>query len=1317
MKSSLKVLLLASGLLLTGRSAQAQNASWTGTASPPDNQFTNGHNWDSGTEPTGTASISTTATVDLPGSATTLTGDLIVTGTTVLVNASTAGFTVQTLQVKDGGVLTLNIPNGGTFTIAATFPTSFIGGLDGTSGVLNLNGNGTLLVAAGTDDLGVGQGGNGTVNQTSGFFDDVTNLYIGGDEGVVGNTNSTSPGVGVYTISGTSTLTASNIFIAPGSTTATGTSSGALNINGGIVTTTDLIMGANLSNNPPANPANPTGPIQNTTGTLDQTAGSLTATEVVVANNPGAIDSYVLSGTGTLVSTTLTIGNLGASSGTFSQSGTSIATVTTLNVGQSGNGTANLQGGQLGINTAGSVNIGNNAGSVGTMTQSGGTLTLNGTAVLNVGGSGNGSYSQSAGLVTNSNTGDIQIGTGSGNGSYTMTGGTLTSAGTFNVGGGTGTATFNYNGGTLTFTGGMNINANGTFNQGINFDVSALAGTPLSLNAGAVYNLNSGTLTIAGTMTTPGSSGIFAASTATFNFAGGTVRSSNVSTGWQDSLNGTVTNNSTLDTTQNNIDLTGNLTGGGTLTIVGVNTVTIDTLGGNSSSGQWGIDVVGGTASIDASTFPSSGALKTETSGTIEVAENGNNVLSGSVSGAGNFNVNFGAGGDSLELTGPVGLSGITTLTGGGTLQVLNGSFQDIGGAGNLLIGDGTSGGTVNINGAAGYSGNTTISAGSTLFAHDITSPGILTNNGTLGSNATIGSTIGATTLTIGGSYAASTGTLDIRMIALGGGAVNTDVFAITGAANVGGTAFNIVNPQISTGTFTILTSSALSGSGALIQPSSNLFLHMSVVPDTGNANDLDLITTANTSASIPGLNLTPNEAAVAATLDSLINNNSGLPLNQFQNLSSLLDQIGASGTSASQLALNYEQLTPQSLQYAQAIAYEHSAFLVSKVDGFDNALHHEFSGFDTSGVTIVLPGFNSDMGRQMQSMLAYNPSSFHDSAPNGVNYYPESGDTTPTTATIDESSSPVSSQRMSDSQTTAPMPVRATHAMTIRKPYSNFSAFIGGDGTIADLNQDQGASYAPSSKASYSAVDAIAGISYHMTSNLAAGVLFDYSHTDATTDNYGSKTKVDSFSPGVFATYGDKGFYINGLFAYGRNNYSNNRAVPIVNGIANSSPDGNQYTAALDAGQELHLGDAWTITPQGGLTYTHLDIDSFTETGAEPADLNVQAQHDDSLRSRLGASVGYTTYVGHITFLPTFTAMWQHEFMDENAPITSSFNDFSSSAFTIHSVSMGRDSALIGLGLTAQLDNSMAIFFECNADLNGNYDAENFVGGFKGSF
>jgi len=1312
MKSSLKVLLLASGLIISGHSVRADDATYTGTANPPDNQFSNGHNWSTGVEPTDTATFSSTATVDLPATATTLTGDVVVTGSVVL-NATTAGFTAATLQVNSSGTLTLVIPSNGTVSFGAPSISSFIGGFQagsnqGTSGVLNLTGPGTLQFLSGDDSPGVGVAGIGTVNQTDGTVAANVGLFIGGDGGTVVPARGTTPGTGIYNISGTSTLTAGFLAIGVGNTVgATSPTSGLLNINGGVVDITNsVLLGYNNIND--------TGTVTNTTGSIQQTAGTFTVTnELDIGENSGSQASYAISG-GTFAADDVIIGDLTGSSGTFSQSGGSVA-VTNFIVGESGSGTANVFSGQLAINTGGTLGLGDNAGAVGTMTQSGGTITLTGTAALEVGGDGNGTYIQTGGLITDSNTGDIEIGSGTGNGTYTMSGGTLTSNGTFLVGGGTGTATFNYNGGTLTFAQNMNINAHGTFNQNTNFNVSGLAGTPLVLNSGAVYNLNSGTLTIAGTMTTPGSSGISAASTATFNFAGGTVLSSNVSTGWQDGLNGTVTNNSTLDTVQNNIDLTGTLTGNGTLTIEGGNTVTINTLGGSSSTGAWGIDVVSGTASLDASTFPSSGTMVTEASGTIELADTGSHTLSGSVSGPGNFNVNFGSATSTLELSGPIALTGVTTLTGGGTLQVLDGSFQNIGSAGNLLIGNGASGGTVNINGTAGYNGTTTVTAGSTLFAHNITSAAALTNNGTLGSNSTITSTLGATTFNIGGSYAASTGTLLIRMATVGN-AVNTDVFAIAGTAHVGGTTFAVVNPIATTGTFTVLTSSGLTGANAIIQPTANLFVHDTFVPDSVHANDLDLVSNTSTSATIPGLTLTPNQSAVAVTIDSLITNSSSLSPSQLTSFSALLNSIGASGTSAAQLAKNYEQLTPESLQYAQDIAFEHSAFLVSKVDGFDNALHHEFSGFDTSGVTIVLPGFDSAMGRQMQSMLAYDPSSFHQAAPNGVNYYPEGGDT-PTTAVIDSPSSPVSSQVISDSPTTAPMPMRTSPHVTIRKPYSNFSAFIGGDGTIADLNRDQGASYAPSSKASYSSVDAIAGISYRMTSNLAAGVLFDYSNTDADTDGYGSKTRVNSYSPGVFATYGDKGFYLNGLFSYGRNNYSNTRVIPVVGANANSNPDGNQYTAALDAGQDLHLGDAWTITPQGGLTYTHLDIDGFTETGAAPADLSVQAQHDDSLRSRLGASLSYSTYAGRLTLLPTFTALWQHEFMDENAPITSSFNDFSSGAFTIHSVSQGRDSALIGVGLTAQLDNSMAIFIEANADLNGNYNAENFVGGFKGSF
>ncbi len=852
MKSSLKAFVLVSGLLLTARSAPAQNAQWTGSATPPDNQFSNGLNWDSGAEPTSTATIATTATVDLPNVSTTISGDLVVTGS-VVINATTAGFTAATLQVNDSGTLTLVIANGGTVSFGTTAISSFIGGVQqggqqGTSGVLNLTGGGTLLFSTGNDSPAVGVGGIGTVNQTNGVFEADEGLFIGGDAGTVVPSQGTSPGTGVYNISGsTSTLTTNFLAVGVGSTIGgTGPTSGTVNINGGNVNITgDVEIGYNDVSN--------TGSITNTTGAIAQTSGTFTVTgEMDIGENKGSVASYSISG-GTFTGATVIVADQAGSTGTFSQSGGSV-TAHTLTIGDTGTATASFTAGQLVITTGGSLVLASAAGSNAVMTQTNGTLTLNGTAAFDVGDSGTATYSQQGGLVTAN--GAVEIGAFTGNGTYNLSGGTLTTNSTLSIGVGTGGATFNYSGGTLNYTDGLEVGPTGTFNLSTTFTPVNTAGTQMVLDTGAVFNLNSGAnLVIGGDMGTPLSSGIFANTGATFNFAGGTVTPTG--SDWTDHSNGSVTGNSTIDTTNNNAVLEGNLTGNGMITITGTHEVDLDLAFGNSSAASFGFHVESGTLSANAATFPSSGGIIVDATGTVMMADSGTNALSGGISGAGNFNVNFTAAGDELELTGPIALTGVTTLTGGGTLEALNGSFQDIGGAGNLIVGDGTSGGTVNINGTAGYSGNTTINTNATLLANNITSTGIVTNNGILGSNAPITTTIGATTLNIGGSYAASTGTLDIRMASFGGGVVNTDVIAIATTANVAGTTFDIVNPQIANGTFTILTSGGLSGAGGIIQPDSNLFLNEHIAQ---NGNDLQLTTITNTSASIAGLNLTPNE-------------------------------------------------------------------------------------------------------------------------------------------------------------------------------------------------------------------------------------------------------------------------------------------------------------------------------------------------------------------------------------------------------------------------------------------------------------------------
>jgi uncharacterized protein YhjY with autotransporter beta-barrel domain len=453
---------------------------------------------------------------------------------------------------------------------------------------------------------------------------------------------------------------------------------------------------------------------------------------------------------------------------------------------------------------------------------------------------------------------------------------------------------------------------------------------------------------------------------------------------------------------------------------------------------------------------------------------------------------------------------------------------------------------------------------------------------------------------------------------------------------------------------------------------------------------------------------LTPNEQAVAGALDPIIAN--GLPFPAgFAPLLTALNQLNAS-----QIPGAVEELSPESLQYARNIAFENSTFLVERMNSVDADLRGGYGGLDTSAFSIVAPGFNTSLGRSLGSLLASDDQPYHPSAPNGVNYYPGGADSTPSSEPAQTWDS--SNQVISDSSSPSNPYMATQHPSGPETP--GFSEFIGGDAVLADLNKDQSTANSPSSKASYTAGDATAGISFRMTNHLAAGVLFDYNHTYAKTDSSGSRTTVDSYTPGFFATYFDHGFYANGLFAFGWNTYANNRDISFLNETAVSHPSGQQYLGDLDFGYDFHPNKNWVVGPTLGVTYTHLDVDSFTETGAPGANLAVDSQSADSLRSRLGGHVVFQTDTSDVLLQPNLTAMWQHEFLDNGSGITSSFNDFSSAPFTIQTASPARDSALIGCGLTATLNNSMALYLNYLADIGeGDYFAQTVYGGFKARF
>jgi uncharacterized protein with beta-barrel porin domain len=396
-------------------------------------------------------------------------------------------------------------------------------------------------------------------------------------------------------------------------------------------------------------------------------------------------------------------------------------------------------------------------------------------------------------------------------------------------------------------------------------------------------------------------------------------------------------------------------------------------------------------------------------------------------------------------------------------------------------------------------------------------------------------------------------------------------------------------------------------------------------------------------------------------------------------------------------------------------LAFENSTFLAQRVSGALANIRNGFSGLDTSSLSVLHPGMESSLGQSLGSLLAYNNEG---PAPNGVNYYPVDGDST------DRMQEPAPSETapstISDSVDPRMAPTVAPPPPTsiFDGKGSGYNEFVSGDVILGDLNQNQ--TNNNEQKANFTAGNATAGISFRMTSNLAAGVLFDYNHTEAKTDTEGSRIKVDSYSPGLFATYFKKGFYLDGLFTFGYNNYSDNRNIVFggADSSATSSPNGQQYAANLNAGYDFHPDPHWVIGPVAGLGYTHLDVDSFAETGAGLADLSVASQSADSLRARLGGSLLYQVHAGSILFQPNLYIGYQHEFLDDQFNLDSQLNIPGTPAFTTQGSNSGRDTGLISLGLTATLDNSMSLYLDYLAEYGGDdYFVQSVEGGLKASF
>jgi len=239
-------------------------------------------------------------------------------------------------------------------------------------------------------------------------------------------------------------------------------------------------------------------------------------------------------------------------------------------------------------------------------------------------------------------------------------------------------------------------------------------------------------------------------------------------------------------------------------------------------------------------------------------------------------------------------------------------------------------------------------------------------------------------------------------------------------------------------------------------------------------------------------------------------------------------------------------------------------------------------------------------------------------------------------------------------------------------------------------------------------------GIDYRVSDTFAIGLDFGYVGTTATLVNGGS-IDTDGGRLGIYATYFKNNFHVDAAVNGGLNSYKTKRITP-NNTVATGSPNGTEVNILLSTGYDWKIGKL-SIGPTASYQYTNVRLDGFTEAGAF-LPLAVLGQTTESSRTGFGLHATYDMQVGKYLVRPEARLTWQHEYGATASSITSRFANIGGNPFTVTGPKIGRDSLLVGAGVSVQWSPRCASYLYYDGEVGRtNYNSHSISGGFRFQF
>ncbi|QCO16617.1 autotransporter domain-containing protein (plasmid) [Azospirillum brasilense] len=226
-------------------------------------------------------------------------------------------------------------------------------------------------------------------------------------------------------------------------------------------------------------------------------------------------------------------------------------------------------------------------------------------------------------------------------------------------------------------------------------------------------------------------------------------------------------------------------------------------------------------------------------------------------------------------------------------------------------------------------------------------------------------------------------------------------------------------------------------------------------------------------------------------------------------------------------------------------------------------------------------------------------------------------------------------------------------------------------------------------------------GADRDLSDDLTAGAAFGYQRTAVDVRGSGDRTDIDGYSAALYGTYRVGAWFVDAQAMYGFGQYDSRRVLQFgspnaVNRSAQGDSDGHGFGAAVGTGYAVTWNGA-RIEPFAGLRFDRVTRDGFTETGAGALGLSVDDTDLSTLRTSLGLRTSWRLKAGEVALEPELRARWDHDFLDVAAR---SGARLLGASYTVSGTQPGRDAAVLGAGLTADLGNRFQAYGSYDADL-----------------